>query len=244
MTALEAAEECGRPLHFIPHANHKDLRIESDTTAFLPRVGIQNLIQRNIYRFKTTGRFIPTKAIIDTNSRADQLIRQATADMIKSNSSGRNTLLTKLDLDIAIANIAGFRMRNDRTVYRFNQQRNDDRYKMGRGGRGGRGGHQPYYDNGRGRGRGRGTGTGRGRGRNQLYNEVGHDRGRGRFQSGYGQRGNSRYQSGEGEGGQEIRHQRFDDRDWNGTRTDDMKRDHSNRGGREGRQGRGRGGRR
>ena len=28
-------------------------------------------------------------------------------------------------------------------------------------------------------------------GRNQLYNEVGHDRGRGRFQSGYGQRGNN-----------------------------------------------------
>ena len=132
MTALEAAEECGRPLHFIPHANHKDLRIESDTTAFLPRVGIQNLIQRNIYRFKTTGRFIPTKAIIDTNSRADQLIRQATADMIKSNSSGRKTFLTKLS--------SGFRMRNDRTVYRFNQQRNNDRYKMGRGGRGSRGG--------------------------------------------------------------------------------------------------------
>ena len=81
LSALEAAEESGRSVHFIPYANSKHLDIETELTSFLPRVGIKNLIRRNIKRFRETGRFIPTKAIIDTTLRVDQLMLQALNEM-------------------------------------------------------------------------------------------------------------------------------------------------------------------
>jgi hypothetical protein len=64
-----------------PYANSKHLDIETELTSFLPRVGIKNLIRRNIKRFREMGRFIPTKAIIDTTLRVDQLMLQALNEM-------------------------------------------------------------------------------------------------------------------------------------------------------------------
>ena len=137
----------------------------------LPRVGIKDLIRRNIKRYRDTGRFIPTKAIVDINSRVDKLMLQAMNEMKKSDQSRQKREFTKFDLDAAMANMVGFRMREDRTVYRLNKNRNNYRNPGGRtngsaardrfderrpiGGARGKGREQSRYQyNGGGRGRG------------------------------------------------------------------------------------------
>ncbi len=172
--------------------------------AALPRVGIKDLIRRNIKRYRDTGRFIPTKAIVDTNSRIDKLMLQAMNEMKNSGQSRQKREFTKFDLDAAMVNMVGFRMREDRTVYRSNKNRNNYRNPGGRtngsaagsrhdgrrpiDGARGRGGEQSRYKY-NGGGRGRGT-------RGSMSDQSGQGRRSGRHSTGRG----GRFQHNETEG--------------------------------------------
>lgn len=108
--------------------NHFQIRCEN-VHHYLPRVGMKTLIQRNICRYMKTGRFIPTRAIIDTCHRVDQLIESAYEKMkkisknetmvIETETTSGITYFSKFDLDCAMAELASFGMRKDRTIYRI-----------------------------------------------------------------------------------------------------------------------------
>lgn len=208
VTALEVAQNSGRPIHFVPYSGTEILQSLYDSDELdmhLPRVGIKILLKRNIQRFKSTGRFIPTKAIIVTSERVDVLMQQAISKMkynarrnynSDKESHGKHS---KFELDRALASLASFGMKNDRTVYKFQGKRSNNGgrgYNEGNRKRGasyeqrdGRGTYGRGRGAAEGRGRGRGTaegrGRGRGRGRGQQYSNdrglvEGRERGRGR----------------------------------------------------------------
>ena len=191
MPALKSAEKSGRPVHFIPYAKIEHLGIEAGSEPFLPRVGIKSLVRRNIKRFRETGRFIPTKAIIETASRVDQMMIQSMNEMQKLDQNRRRRAFTKFDLDVAIANLAGFRMGHDRTVQRSNAFNQSGPRRQG--GRAllppNRSGEKSVRGI-RGRGRGRGRDTLRGGrtnlGKGRYRSDFNRQRGRGRSQGGRG----------------------------------------------------------
>lgn len=91
---------------------------------------MKTLIQRNIRRYMNTGRFIPTRAIIDTCHRVDELIEDAFEKMKKDKSNNETMVseteatggmenFSKFELDCTMAALASFGMRKDRTVYRM-----------------------------------------------------------------------------------------------------------------------------
>lgn len=191
MTALEVAQSSCRPIYFVPYSGTdiiQSLHDSDELNMHLPRVGIKNLLKRNIQRFKSTGRFIPTKAIIVTSERVDVLLQQAISKM-RYNARRKNSdeeshgKYSKFELDRALASLASFGMRNDRTVYKFPDKRSNN---AGRGYNEGNRKRGASYDQRDGRGTyGRGRGTAEGRGRGQQHSNTRRD-GRGAYGRGRG----------------------------------------------------------
>mmetsp|Transcript_17063 Transcript_17063/g.25700 ORF Transcript_17063/g.25700 Transcript_17063/m.25700 type:complete len:628 (+) Transcript_17063:82-1965(+) len=166
VSALEVAEYSKRPVYFVPYADleylndgaissrdeaEKDEGSPSSSTLFLPRIGIKTLVYRNVKRLIETGKYIPTKAIIDTTIRVSQLVQKASVEMTKQVSS--SDVATQFDMDKVLVKMVGYGMRRDRTIYKLSPTNSS----RGEGGGRGRG-------RGRGGGRGRNTGSSSGRG--------------------------------------------------------------------------------
>lgn len=171
-TPLQVAAQTGRPVEFIVFGG-KDAcdKIQSTDGQVvencLPLVDLKTLVVRNLNRFVQTGRYIPSVAVADTLTRVRELVNSAVSQANRESGSAD----AKFRLDAALAKVAGFRMKPDRTIVATN--RSGDSRSNGGGGRG-RGGRGDYSGRGGRNGRGRGSGRG-GRGRGSY------GRGRGRY---------------------------------------------------------------
>lgn len=124
-SALDAAVMSGRPVYFIPYMDvkKKDM-LESQDGLILPNVGVVSLLERNIKRLVTAGRYIPSKAIIDTSVRVDQMMNRVMRDLKTSNPSRDTKMFTQVEFDMILTRHAGdFRMnRHNRTIQRIQQK--------------------------------------------------------------------------------------------------------------------------
>ena len=140
VNALEAAEMSGRPVYFVPYMDVKKNMVHDGL--ILPKVGVVSLLERNIGRLVSTGRYIPSRAIIDASNRVDQMMNRAMNDLRSVNASGDTKRFTQVELDMVLTRHAGdFRMnRHNRTIYRIPQKPNE------RWGDGNRRGVKRYHD--------------------------------------------------------------------------------------------------
>jgi len=146
--ALEASEQSGRPVYFIPYGDKEEMKISDGL--FLPSVGLDELFKRNVQRVKETGRYVPSKAIIYTYFRVKQLMESVQAELVGSfvgNNASSTTTYTKFQLDSALAKLAGYHLNTNRTVKKL-ESHHEEKADHGRGSR--------IENGGKGRGRGRG----------------------------------------------------------------------------------------
>lgn len=165
VSALDNAQKTGRAVHFVVFdavGNTKDDCIRNkkfkDVEWELPFLSRKELIQRNMKRFCASGRYVNVKAIDDATRRCTDMIRASngvasctspvTQEMEKK--SQKKPRDQKLQLDQALAKLAGFEMGRDRKVKKVGDPLKIDQ------------GNRPYKpSNGRGSGRGRGGAKGR-----------------------------------------------------------------------------------
>jgi hypothetical protein len=103
--ALSAAERAGRPVRFVAWG-----------TGRLPRVSRQELLRRNVARFRKTGRCIPAGAVGAALGRVESLVNDAQQQAEKL--FGDRACPPELQpvewenqkMDVAFASLAGFRM--------------------------------------------------------------------------------------------------------------------------------------
>ena len=137
IAALEAAEMSGRPVYFIPYMDVEKSMIHSHDGLILPKVSVVSLLERNIKRLVTTGRYIPSRAIIDASVRVDEMMNRAMTDLSNTKNASRDTrLFTQLELDMTLTRHAGgFQMnRHNRTIQRIQErwgERRDDGSRQG-----------------------------------------------------------------------------------------------------------------
>ena len=130
--ALEIAQKDERPVHFIVYQSFAYNPVdEKDERPFtfrqipfeLPYLSRVDLFRRNIIRLCATGRYINVKAIDFAIHQCRKMLWAAHNEIISSSNSIKpgkqdikNKTYTKLDLDKALASLAGFEMGNDRKV--------------------------------------------------------------------------------------------------------------------------------
>jgi len=139
-SALEAGEKSLRPVYFIPFVQKERLKISQGL--FLQWISFQKLIDRNIRRLYSTGRYIPVRSILEASIRIERLMTTA-AEMKQSHDNSKKNI-TKFEFDSALANLAGFQMHQNRTVTRLppsigggkGQNIRGGRGRLNRGGRG------------------------------------------------------------------------------------------------------------
>jgi len=114
----------------------------------LPYLSRKELIKRNLKRLCETGRYVNVKAIDVAIERCKDLLRAANHEIMasprlsqsSSNSISKSvTKYRRLDLDKALAKLAGFEMGDDRIVSRVGGARNIPKKHSGNRGHGGRG---------------------------------------------------------------------------------------------------------
>ena len=134
VVALEAAQEFHRPVKFVAWG-----------TSRLPRVSRQELLRRNVARFRKSGRCIPSGAISAALGRVETLITEAqkvveTRSALSSTSSDDDNegIEDELDdsdeafnhrMDVALANLAGYRMDRHGFVEKVGEPKNWERSK-------------------------------------------------------------------------------------------------------------------
>eukprot|EP00548_Thalassiothrix_antarctica_P015179 CAMPEP_0194175646 /NCGR_PEP_ID=MMETSP0154-20130528/9650_1 /TAXON_ID=1049557 /ORGANISM="Thalassiothrix antarctica, Strain L6-D1" /LENGTH=408 /DNA_ID=CAMNT_0038889523 /DNA_START=48 /DNA_END=1271 /DNA_ORIENTATION=- len=124
-SALSAASASNRQVYFIlPKHNN----IINDDDYSLPVLDFMELYRRNLNRLLETGKFVPAKAIWDTSQRLDTFLNTTIIqDLEKQNQNNmesksitddekKNLQYSKLDFDKALARMANFEMKDDRTV--------------------------------------------------------------------------------------------------------------------------------
>lgn len=121
LPALEAAERSGRPVYFIPYMSSNENLIQYMDGLVLPNVGIVTLLERNIQRLIASGRYIPSKAIIDASVRVNQMIERVIDDLKNTKPSSKS--FSQLEFDMALTNLSGDFIMSpyDRTVRRINR---------------------------------------------------------------------------------------------------------------------------
>jgi hypothetical protein len=140
-TALEAASKSNRPIYFIPFAN-PDTRPGTAHDLYLPHVGLEELFRRNVKRLMATGRYVPSRAIIDACLRVNLLLSDArdllerTASVVPTDSEksvghddSNSRCWTPLQWNKAFALLAGYDMLDDGTVVKIHDKarsRDDD----------------------------------------------------------------------------------------------------------------------
>lgn len=103
--ALSAAEKAGRPVKFVAWG-----------TSRLPRVSRQELLRRNVARFRKTGRCIPAGAVGAALGRVESLVNEAQrqAEKVFGDKACppelRPVEWENFKMDVAFASLAGFRM--------------------------------------------------------------------------------------------------------------------------------------
>lgn len=103
--ALSAAEEADRPVKFVAWG-----------TTRLPRVSRQELLRRNVSRFRKSGRLIPAGAIGAAVGRVDKLVKEAQQEVESLFADDSCPPELQPDewknhkMDVAFASLAGFRM--------------------------------------------------------------------------------------------------------------------------------------
>ena len=103
---LAAAEKSGRPVKFVAWG-----------TSRLPRVSRQELLRRNVARFRNSGRYIPAGAVGAALGRVDKLLKEAQLEagiLAKDDLYRNESELLPEDhenqiMDAAFASLAGFR---------------------------------------------------------------------------------------------------------------------------------------
>lgn len=103
---LAAAEEAGRPVKFVAWG-----------TGRLPRVSRQELLRRNVARFRNSGRYIPAGAVGAALGRVDKLLNEAQVEakiLAKDDAYINEPEILPGDrenqiMDAAFASLAGFR---------------------------------------------------------------------------------------------------------------------------------------
>jgi hypothetical protein len=125
--ALDAAQQSGRQVYFLVYA-------EKMTTngVFLPPTSLGILLRRNVKRLLQSGKYVPAKAIVEATERVESLVTMARRELDKTamaaagvvdnddnDDGGGDASLpqyNKLELDVALAKMANYEMRPDRTV--------------------------------------------------------------------------------------------------------------------------------
>lgn len=115
--ALSAAERIGRPVKFIAWG-----------TSRLPAVSRQELLRRNVARFRNTGRYIPAGAIGAALGRVESLIKDA-KEQVEELFGDKEPHPTGVHpdqwenhkMDVAFACLAGFHMDEDGFVVQVDQ---------------------------------------------------------------------------------------------------------------------------
>ena len=104
--ALSTAEKAGRPVQFVAWGTHR-----------LPRVSRQELLRRNMSRFRTSGRYIPAGAVSAALGRFESLVNQAQteAELLFEDDTSYPPEIAPDEwenymMDVAFASLAGFRM--------------------------------------------------------------------------------------------------------------------------------------
>ena len=127
VVALEAAEKFNRPVRFVPWG-----------TSRLPRVTRQELLRRNVSRFRKTGRYIPSGAISAALGRVETLIKEAQkvvdAELLdEDDGDNKNSVefegICNHKMDVALAGLAGYRMDQDGYVVKVGEPKNWKRQK-------------------------------------------------------------------------------------------------------------------
>lgn len=105
--ALEAAQEAGRPVKFVAWGTHR-----------LPKTTRQELLRRNVARFRTTGRYIPAGAIGAALGRVESLMKEARKEATllfgdEASCPPPNVSTEEWQdymIDVGLADLAGFQM--------------------------------------------------------------------------------------------------------------------------------------
>ncbi|KAL7545375.1 hypothetical protein ACHAWF_008722 [Thalassiosira exigua] len=117
-------EESGSASNFSSKIIDEDESPEMQKFLCLPKVDRKTLLVRNLQRFLKTGRYIPSSAISDAVVRVDSLLATAAAEPNKDcfmgggqeKDSQLSVSTAKFRLDYELAKLAGYRMKDDRTV--------------------------------------------------------------------------------------------------------------------------------
>jgi putative endonuclease len=116
VAALSAAERAGRPVKFVAWG-----------TGRLPRVSRQELLRRNVARFRKTGRCIPAGAVGAALGRVESLVNEAQQQAEKLFGDEacppelRPNEWENHKMDVAFAALAGFRMIEDGYVVKIDE---------------------------------------------------------------------------------------------------------------------------
>jgi hypothetical protein len=79
---------------------------------FLPKMGLQELMRRNLSRFLQTGKYVPFRTMVEANDRVSNLVESAQCNL-------RSPTFSKLQLDQELARMLNFEMNTDRMVQRM-----------------------------------------------------------------------------------------------------------------------------
>jgi hypothetical protein len=105
--ALAAAAKTSRPVYFLVYADSL-----CEGGIFLPKVGLQELMRRNLSRFLQTGKYVPFRAMVEANDRVSNLVESAQRNL-------RSPTFSKLQLDQELARMINFEMNTNRTIQRM-----------------------------------------------------------------------------------------------------------------------------
>ena len=105
--ALAAAADTSRPVYFLVYADSL-----CEGGVFLPKVGLQELMRRNLSRFLQTGKYVPCRAMVEANDRVSNLVESAQHNL-------PSPTFSKLELDQELARMIHFEMNTNRTVQRM-----------------------------------------------------------------------------------------------------------------------------
>jgi hypothetical protein len=126
--ALSAAESAGRPVFFLLYGNP----IQYDTLergSIVRLVSWKELVNRNIQRFLSTGKYVPMKGIWESSVRVENIVQTVMRDIERYHANQERDndyvdnqkdldvpLFSRWDVDRALAKLANYEMAPDRTV--------------------------------------------------------------------------------------------------------------------------------
>jgi hypothetical protein len=115
--ALAAAATTRRPVYFVLYADNKMCGEGDSGNVFLPLVGLEELMRRNLLRLLQTGKYVPCRAVVEANDRVSTLVTSALQHNLALPPGGVSC--SKFELDQELARMINFEMKPDRTVRRM-----------------------------------------------------------------------------------------------------------------------------